>query len=46
MNRTKTTFGGGNPSWANARVGNNGFPDHWAYAKEFSQAANTYQQGS
>lgn len=34
-----TTFIGGAPTWANACVGENGFPGYWDYAKGFSQAA-------
>ena len=34
-----TTFTGGNPTWANACVGENGLPDYWEYAKGFSRAA-------
>jgi len=34
-----TTFIGGDPTWANACVGENGFPGYWDYAKGFSQAA-------
>ena len=34
------TFRGGEPSWANACVGNNGMPDYFYYAKGYSSAAN------
>lgn len=37
--RNNTTFVGGEPTWANACVGENGFPGYWDYAKGFSQAA-------
>jgi len=37
--RSNTTFVGGSPTWANACVGENGFPGYWDYAKGFSQAA-------
>lgn len=37
--RHNTTFIGGAPTWANACVGENGFPGYWDYAKGFSQAA-------
>ena len=37
--QNNTTFIGGNPTWANACVGENGFPGYWDYAKGFSQAA-------
>lgn len=40
MTQSNTTFGGGEPTWANACVGNNGSPGYWDYAKGFSQAAN------
>ncbi|SFI25465.1 hypothetical protein [Modicisalibacter xianhensis] len=40
MTRGNTTFCGGEPTWANACVGNNGDPGYWDYAKGFSQAAN------
>lgn len=40
MNRINTTFGGDDPTWANACVGNNGSPGYWDYAKGFSQAAS------
>jgi len=40
MTRGNTTFGGGDPTWANACVGNNGFPGYWEYATGFSLAAN------
>ena len=39
MALSNTTFSGGNPTWANACVGENGFPGYWEYAKGFSQAA-------
>ena len=39
MDLSNTTFHGGNPTWANACVGENGFPEYWEYAKGFSQAA-------
>lgn len=39
MARNNTTFVGGHPTWANACVGENGFPGYWDYAKGFSQAA-------
>lgn len=41
MARNNSTFVGGFPAWANACVGENGFPDYWEYAKGFSQAAST-----
>ena len=34
-----TMFIGGAPTWANACVGENGFPGYWEYAKGFSRAA-------
>jgi hypothetical protein len=34
------TFRGGEPSWANACVGDNGSPDFFYYAKGYSSAAN------
>ena len=34
------TFRGGNPTWANACVGDNGNPSYVEYSKGFSQAAN------
>lgn len=37
--RNNTTFIGSAPTWANACVGENGFPWYWDYAKGFSQAA-------
>jgi hypothetical protein len=37
--RNNTTFIGSAPAWANACVGENGFPGYWDYAKGFSQAA-------
>ena len=37
--QNNTTFIGGAPTWANACVGENGFPGYWEYAKGFSQAA-------
>ncbi len=40
MGRRNTTFCGGEPTWANACVGDNGSPGYWDYAKGFSQAAN------
>lgn len=39
VTRKNTTFIGGDPTWANACVGGNGFPGYWDYAKGFSQAA-------
>ena len=49
MTQGNTTFVVGTPTWANACVGENGFPDYWDYAKGFSQAAvlliNTALQG-
>lgn len=39
MAKTNETFIGGAPTWANACVGENGFPGYWEYAKGFSQAA-------
>jgi hypothetical protein len=39
MAQNNTTFIGGDPTWANACVGENGFPGYWDYAKGFSQAA-------
>lgn len=39
MARDNTTFIGGAPTWANACVGENGFPGYWDYAKGYSQAA-------
>ncbi|MDE1716222.1 hypothetical protein PWG14_27535 [Chromobacterium amazonense] len=39
MIQNNSTFIGGHPTWANACVGENGFPDYWDYAKGFSQAA-------
>ncbi|MER0171336.1 MAG: hypothetical protein DU489_12160 [Nitrosomonas sp.] len=39
MVRENKTFSGGDPFWANACVGNNGFPGYWEYAIGFSQAA-------
>jgi len=39
MTRDNKTFGGGDPTWANACVGENGLPNYWDYAKGFSQAA-------
>ena len=33
------TFIEGDPTWANACVGENGFPGYWEYSKGFSQAA-------
>jgi len=41
VDRKNTTFVGGDPIWANACVGENGFPGYWEYAKGFSQAATT-----
>jgi hypothetical protein len=41
VDRKNTTFVGGDPIWANACVGENGFPSYWEYAKGFSQAATT-----
>lgn len=41
MIQGNTTFGGGEPTWANACVGNNGLPGYWDYAKGFSKAAVT-----
>ncbi|MBC3926865.1 hypothetical protein [Undibacterium sp. CY21W] len=41
VDRKNTTFIGGVPTWANACVGENGFPGYWDYAKGFSQAATT-----
>lgn len=35
-----STFCGGEPSWANACVGDNGQPDYFDYAQGFSAAAN------
>lgn len=40
MAQSNKTFGGDHPTWANACVGNNGFPGVWDYAKGFSVAAN------
>ena len=37
--KNNETFIGGVPTWANACVGENGFPGYWEYAKGFSQAA-------
>jgi hypothetical protein len=37
--KNNETFIGGAPTWANACVGENGFPGYWEYAKGFSQAA-------
>jgi hypothetical protein len=37
--KNNETFIGGDPIWANACVGENGFPGYWEYAKGFSQAA-------
>ena len=37
--KNNDTFIGGAPTWANACVGENGFPGYWEYAKGFSQAA-------
>jgi hypothetical protein len=39
--KNNETFIGGDPIWANACVGENGFPGYWEYAKGFSQAAKT-----
>ena len=39
MSQDNTVFTGGEPTWANACVGNNGSPGYWDYAKGFSQAA-------
>ncbi|MBR7781615.1 hypothetical protein [Undibacterium luofuense] len=39
MKRINKTFSGGEPTWANACVGENGSPGYWEYAKGFSQAA-------
>lgn len=41
VDRKNTTFVGGDTIWANACVGENGFPGYWEYAKGFSQAATT-----
>lgn len=38
--RGNSTFCGGDPSWANACVGNNGSPSYVEYSKGFSTAAN------
>ncbi len=40
MRKENSTFRGGEPSWANACVGNNGSPSYVEYAKGFSKAAN------
>lgn len=40
MAKSNETFTGGEPTWANACVGDNGFPGYWEYAKGYSQAAN------
>lgn len=40
MRKYNSVFSGGNPSWANACVGDNGSPGYWEYAKGFSVAAN------
>lgn len=37
---SNSTFCGGEPSWANACVGENGMPDYFDYAKGYSSAAN------
>ena len=37
--KNNDTFIDGDPTWANACVGENGFPGYWEYAKGFSQAA-------
>lgn len=39
MTHKNSTFVGGDPTWANACVGENGLPGYWDYAKGFSQAA-------
>lgn len=39
MIRNNTTFIGSSPTWANACVGENGFPGYFDYANGFSQAA-------
>ncbi|MGZ0715136.1 hypothetical protein [Pseudomonas veronii] len=41
MSEQNSTFRRGNPTWANACVGDNGQPDYIDYAKGFSTAANT-----
>lgn len=38
--RKNNTFCGSEPTWANACVGNNGYPSYVEYSKGFSQAAN------
>ena len=40
MRKINSTFRGGEPSWANACVGDNGSPTYVEYAKGFSKAAN------
>lgn len=40
MKGKNSTFRGGNPTWANACVGNNGSPSYVEYALGFSKAAN------
>ncbi|MPY01322.1 hypothetical protein [Salinivibrio sp. VYel4] len=40
MRKTNSTFRGGEPSWANACVGDNGSPSYVEYARGFSKAAN------
>lgn len=40
VDKDNETFIGGAPTWANACVGENGFPGYWEYAKGFSQAAS------
>lgn len=39
LTRSNATFTEGNPIWANACVGENGFPGYWEYAEGFSKAA-------
>lgn len=39
MAHNNTTFIGGAPTWANACVGENGWPGYWDYARGYSQAA-------
>jgi hypothetical protein len=40
VTRINSTFAGGEPTWANACVGENGSPGYWDYARGYSRAEN------
>ena len=40
MTKKNPIFCSSKPTWANACVGNDGYPDDWTYSRGFSKAAN------